>query len=84
MRRSPLVQTHATLPEYFAQHGYTTLNRGKLLASVRELITTQRLTALYGVPVDIVTHIEDGRSRRLCVPRVEETSEGGKTSCALS
>lgn len=30
MRRSPLVQTHATLPEYFAQHGYTTLNRGKL------------------------------------------------------
>lgn len=30
MRRSPLVQTHATLPEYFAKHGYQTLNRGKL------------------------------------------------------
>jgi arylsulfatase A-like enzyme len=30
MRRSPIVQTHATLPEYFAQAGYTTLNRGKL------------------------------------------------------
>ncbi|MBE7538724.1 MAG: sulfatase [Opitutaceae bacterium] len=29
MRRSPLVQTHATLPEYFAQNGYQTINRGK-------------------------------------------------------
>ncbi|MDB6113306.1 MAG: iduronate sulfatase [Lacunisphaera sp.] len=30
MRRSVLVQTHATLPEYFAQHGYMTANRGKI------------------------------------------------------
>ncbi|MBP7142315.1 MAG: sulfatase [Opitutaceae bacterium] len=29
MRRSPLVQTHATLPEYFAKNGYQTFNRGK-------------------------------------------------------
>lgn len=30
MRRSPLVQTHATLPEYFAKHGYATLSTGKV------------------------------------------------------
>ena len=30
MRRAALVQTHATLPEYFALHGYITLNRGKI------------------------------------------------------
>lgn len=62
------------------------LKDGRLLADgpAQDVVTSQRLTALYGVPVDIVTHIEDGRSRRLCVPRVEETSEGGKTSCALS
>lgn len=33
MRLSPLVQTHATMPEYFAQHGYTTVNRGKFFHS---------------------------------------------------
>ena len=30
MRRSPLVQTHATLPEYFAKNGYDTISRGKI------------------------------------------------------
>ena len=30
MRRSPLVQTHATLPEYFSQHGYHAVSRGKI------------------------------------------------------
>jgi len=30
MLDSPLVQTHATLPEYFAKHGYDTLSRGKI------------------------------------------------------
>lgn len=29
MRRSSLVQSHATLPEYFAMNGYRTFNRGK-------------------------------------------------------
>lgn len=30
MRRSPLVQAHATLPEYFAKHGYHTVSSGKI------------------------------------------------------
>lgn len=30
MLDSELVQTHATLPEYFSRHGYTTLSRGKI------------------------------------------------------
>ena len=30
MLKSPLVQTHATLPEYFAKHGYATISRGKI------------------------------------------------------
>ena len=30
MLRSELVQTHATLPEYFAKHGYRTLSSGKV------------------------------------------------------
>ena len=30
MRKSPLVQTHATLPEYFSQHGYHALSMGKI------------------------------------------------------
>ena len=30
MLKSPLVQSHATLPEYFAQHGYDTISRGKI------------------------------------------------------
>jgi arylsulfatase A-like enzyme len=30
MLRSPLVQEYATLPEYFSQHGYSTINRGKI------------------------------------------------------
>ncbi len=30
MLYSDLVQTHATLPEYFAKHGYHTLSRGKI------------------------------------------------------
>jgi len=30
MLQSPLVQTHATLPEYFSKHGYLTLSRGKV------------------------------------------------------
>jgi arylsulfatase A-like enzyme len=30
MRRSPLVQTHTTLPEYFAKNGYDTISRGKI------------------------------------------------------
>ncbi|NND96922.1 MAG: sulfatase [Pirellulaceae bacterium] len=30
MLRSSLVQAHATLPEYFAKHGYLTISRGKI------------------------------------------------------
>ena len=30
MRQSPIVQTHATLPEYFSQHGYHAVSRGKI------------------------------------------------------
>ena len=30
MLHSPYVQTHATLPEYFAKHGYHTVSRGKI------------------------------------------------------
>lgn len=30
MRRSELVQTHLTLPEYFSKHGYRTLSTGKI------------------------------------------------------
>ena len=30
MRGSPLVQSHATLPEYFSKNGYHTLSRGKI------------------------------------------------------
>jgi arylsulfatase A-like enzyme len=30
MRGSALVQQHATLPEYFSKHGYTTISRGKI------------------------------------------------------
>ncbi|MEM9365106.1 MAG: sulfatase [Planctomycetota bacterium] len=30
MLRSPLVQQHATLPEYFAKQGYKTVSRGKI------------------------------------------------------
>ena len=30
MRNSALVQTHLTLPEYFAKHGYRTLSSGKI------------------------------------------------------
>ena len=30
MLRSALVQTHATLPEYFSKHGYHALSRGKI------------------------------------------------------
>ena len=30
MLRSPLVQTHATLPEYFSQHGYLSVSMGKI------------------------------------------------------
>lgn len=30
MLKSPLVQAHATLPEYFAKHGYATISRGKI------------------------------------------------------
>jgi arylsulfatase A-like enzyme len=30
MRKSELVQTHATLPEYFSQHGYHALSMGKI------------------------------------------------------
>ena len=30
MRNAPLVQTHATLPEWFARHGYRTVSRGKI------------------------------------------------------
>ena len=30
MRGSPLVQNHATLPEYFSKNGYHTLSRGKI------------------------------------------------------
>lgn len=29
MRSSELIQTHATMPEYFAKNGYQTINRGK-------------------------------------------------------
>jgi arylsulfatase A-like enzyme len=30
MLDSPIVQTHATLPEYFTKHGYTTISCGKI------------------------------------------------------
>jgi arylsulfatase A-like enzyme len=30
MRDAPLVQTHATLPEYFSKHGYVSLSMGKI------------------------------------------------------
>ncbi len=30
MLNAPLVKTHATLPEYFAKHGYETISRGKI------------------------------------------------------
>jgi arylsulfatase A-like enzyme len=30
MLKSPVVQTHATLPEYFTKHGYTTISCGKI------------------------------------------------------
>lgn len=30
MLESKIVQTHATLPEYFSQHGYTTISSGKI------------------------------------------------------
>jgi arylsulfatase A-like enzyme len=30
MLRSPMVQTHATLPEYFSKHGYHALSMGKI------------------------------------------------------
>lgn len=33
MMASPLIQQHATLPEYFAKHGYRTISRGKIFHS---------------------------------------------------
>jgi arylsulfatase A-like enzyme len=33
MLKSPLVQEFATLPEYFSQHGYRTISRGKIFHS---------------------------------------------------
>ena len=30
MLKSKIVQTHATLPEYFSKHGYTTISSGKI------------------------------------------------------
>ena len=30
MLESKIVQTHATLPEYFSKHGYVTISRGKI------------------------------------------------------
>lgn len=84
--RTVLFTSHAPDHCFVVGGRVAMLKDGRLLADgpAHEVITSQRLTALYGAPVDVVTHTSDGHNHRLCIPRIEDMSEGGKTSCALS
>ena len=47
-----------------------------------DVITSERLSGLYGTPIKVVTHTEDGRNRQICIPDIGQVRSESEVSCA--
>jgi len=81
---SVLLATHAP------DHGFILGGRTAMLKDARivaagpavDVITSERLSALYGTPIKVVTHTEDGRNHRICIPDIGQIRAESEVSCA--